>query len=136
MPTPGTGLETADTDGDGVPDLWEMAHGTQPFIADGADDPDGDGVSNLDEYLAGTDPQSADSYLHVEQTGWEGGGFTLQFTARAQHTYSVLYKATLASPSWSKLMNVPAGTERVVSVTDTNAPTEQRFYRLVTPAAP
>ena len=136
VPTPGAEVETADTDGDGVPDLWEMAHGTQPLMADGAEDPDGDGVSNLDEFRAGTNPQSADSYLHVEQTSWEGGNLTLQFTARAQRSYSVLYKPDLSSPAWIKLMDISAGVERIVSVTDTNPPTTQRFYRLVTPSAP
>ena len=136
VPTPGAEVETADTDGDGVPDLWEMAHGTQPLMADGNDDPDGDGVSNLDEFKAGTDPQSASSYLHVEQVSWEGGGLGLQFTARAQRSYSVLYKPELTSPSWIKLQDVPPGAERVVTVTDPGPATTQRFYRLVTPAAP
>jgi hypothetical protein len=135
-PTPGADVETADTDGDGLPDLWELANGTQPLMADGSDDPDGDGVSNLDEYKAGTDPQSGSSYLHVEQVSWEGGGLGLQFTARAQRSYSVLYKPELTSPSWIKLQDVPPGAERVVTVTDPGPATTQRFYRLVTPAAP
>ena len=135
-PTPGAEIETADTDGDGVPDLWEMEHGTQPFIADANEDPDGDGVSNLAEFKAGTDPQSASSYLHVEQVSWEGGGLGLQFTARAQRSYSVLYKPELTSPSWIKLQDVPIGGERVVTVTDPGPAATQRFYRLVTPAEP
>ncbi len=50
-----------DTDGDGLPDLWEWeliasSDGalTNPWEVHGADDFDGDGMSNLDEYLAGT----------------------------------------------------------------------------------
>ena len=135
-PTPGAEVDTADTDGDGVPDLWEVAHGTQPLVADGGEDPDGDGVSNLDEYKAGTDPQSASSYLRVEQVSWEGGGLGLQFTARAQRSYSVLYKPELTSPSWIKLQDVPPGAERVVTVTDPGPTNTQRFYHLITPSAP
>lgn len=50
-------LPSADSDGDGVPDWWELKAGLNP--ADPADaevDSDGDGLSNLPEYLAGTDP--------------------------------------------------------------------------------
>ncbi|MBW2031292.1 MAG: calcium-binding protein, partial [Deltaproteobacteria bacterium] len=44
-----------DTDGDSMPDSWEMDHfGT--LDRDGTGDFDGDGISDLDEYLYGTDP--------------------------------------------------------------------------------
>jgi hypothetical protein len=41
----------ADTDGDGMPDGWERAHGTNPGRADAWRDADRDGLPNLDEYL-------------------------------------------------------------------------------------
>ena len=44
-----------DTDGDGMPDAWEMDHfGT--LERDGTGDFDGDGISDLEEYLHGSDP--------------------------------------------------------------------------------
>jgi len=53
---------TSDSDGDGIPNIWERDNGLNP------DDPkdalldfDGDGVSNLDEYKAGTNPQMKES---------------------------------------------------------------------------
>ncbi|WP_309894520.1 S8 family serine peptidase [Archangium sp.] len=39
-----------DTDGDGMPDSWERANGTDPMRDDASGDTDGDGVSNLDEF--------------------------------------------------------------------------------------
>ncbi|MEI8122194.1 MAG: matrixin family metalloprotease, partial [bacterium] len=54
-----------DSDGDGLPDDWEVAHGLDPRTGDGINgadgDPDGDGLSNFYEYLCGTDPWSVDS---------------------------------------------------------------------------
>ena len=49
-------VEVADTDGDGIPDGIESAHGLDPLNpADAARDLDGDGFSNREEYEDGTD---------------------------------------------------------------------------------
>jgi len=50
----------ADVDGDGMADQWELDHGFDPTIDDGASDPDVDGVSSYQEFLDGTDPTSFD----------------------------------------------------------------------------
>ena len=51
-----------DSDGDGMPDDWETAHGLLPgFAGDASADPDGDSHSNLQEYLGSSDPQDENS---------------------------------------------------------------------------
>jgi hypothetical protein len=46
------GAAAVDSDGDGMPDAWETAHGLDPKTADGAADRNGDGWTNLEDYLA------------------------------------------------------------------------------------
>jgi len=51
-----------DSDNDGMPDVWEDAHGFNKFsAADATLHADGDGLNNRDEYLAGTNPHLADT---------------------------------------------------------------------------
>jgi hypothetical protein len=51
-----------DDDGDGMPSVWELQNGLDPFDSnDGNEDPDGEGLINLDEYRFGTDPFNPDT---------------------------------------------------------------------------
>lgn len=66
----GTNINNVDTDGDGLPDGYEvMTLGTDPLKADsddngttdGQEDADSDALNNLREYQLGTDPNKADT---------------------------------------------------------------------------
>lgn len=50
-----------DTDGDGVPDIYEKANGLNPAVKDADLDLDNDGVKNLDEYKLGTAANNPDT---------------------------------------------------------------------------
>ncbi len=53
---------TKDTDGDGIPDTWEVANGLDMDNAkDAAEDPDGDNLSNLSEFEERLNPKLADT---------------------------------------------------------------------------
>ena len=50
-----------DSDGDGMPDAWELANGLIVGTNDSAGDPDADGLTNLAEYQHATNPHNPDS---------------------------------------------------------------------------
>ena len=63
-PTLATGTPPADSDGDGMPDAFESAHGTDPGSPDANGDVDGDGYTNIEDWFNGL----------VDGSGDTGGG--------------------------------------------------------------
>jgi uncharacterized repeat protein (TIGR02543 family) len=61
-----------DSDGDGLPDSWELANFGN-LDQRGGGDFDGDGISNLDEFLDGTDPKNKNS-LRPRITAYSDSG--------------------------------------------------------------
>ncbi|MHA1347801.1 MAG: thrombospondin type 3 repeat-containing protein, partial [Candidatus Heimdallarchaeaceae archaeon] len=56
----------SDTDGDHMPDGYEVNYGLNPLVDDAEDDADSDGIDNYTEYIDGTSPTSADT----DNDGW------------------------------------------------------------------
>jgi len=138
LPSPQPAGSVNDSDGDGMPDPWEIQHGLNPNLNDANLDPDQDGLTNREEYLAGTDPQDPLSLLRLDWVDWTASQITLRFQAMPGKTYSLLRRTTLDLGAWQTLTNIPIqALPKQITITDPTAgATTQRFYQLLTPAAP
>jgi hypothetical protein len=137
-PTPGE-KNSLDTDGDGMPDAWETAHGFNlNGSADALLDADADGINNLAEYLAGTDPRDNHSYPALASVYAANHTLHIRSRVSANRSYSVLYRGAAPGGPWLKLKNIEAQPDaRLIEVTDDlPAGPAMRFYRLVTPSLP
>jgi hypothetical protein len=138
-PTPGFSAAgtNPDSDGDGLPDVWEAAHGLNSADPSGENgpggDPDGDGVPNLQEYLGGTDPRDPSSLLSLSASRL-GTGAKLTFKAVADHSYSIFYRTDIATGSWVKLTDVPASSSDQLREFIDPLSNATRFYRVITPS--
>jgi len=64
---------STDSDGDGIPDAYEIANGLNPSVNDAASDLDGDGLTNLEEFQRGTAANLADTDEDGLRDGVETG---------------------------------------------------------------
>ena len=123
----------ADSNGNGIPDVWESTYFGSPTGADRDADPDGDGLSNRAEYLAGTDPTNKLSYLRIDPGP---GAATVSVAAVPNRTYTVQFTDDLNSGLWSRLADIVARANHRVETIPDPAWTTNRFYRVVLPRQP
>ena len=111
LPQKASVLVLGDTDGDGMPDIWELTY--QFRYDDPSDanlDSDFDGMTNLQEYRAGTNPRDPSDVLHLNLavgSTLSGGKALLQFNTISNRTYTLQTSDRLGT-SWTSWMDLPA----------------------------
>ena len=107
----------SDTDGDGISDGWESAHGLDPAVNDAALDADADGSTNLAEFRAGTDPQDPGSRFAVKTcTIPANSQATITWDGIAGKIYRLSTSADLATWTVLEGSTVLAGATAVQSI--------------------
>ena len=134
---PASSSPALDTDGDGIPDAWELTYtnSLSPFTA--SSDTDGDGVSDLGEQMADTNPLDPDDYLHITfyATAFGSGNETntLTWTSKPTRSYQLNYRTDLTEGTpWVDATDVFApdpGTETTRLLT-INPQLPERYFRV------
>lgn len=121
-----------DTDGDGIPDGWEIARFGRLDAASGSSDRDGDGTTDRVEWLMDLDPSSGASgwRMALEPVAAPGGGIAVSWPARAGLRFRVERATDLAAADWMEVASVTA-LGASATWTDAAPPTPRAFYRVV-----
>lgn len=119
-----------DSDGDGLPDDWEIAHFGSLAHAPNAD-ADGDGISNLDEWRAGTDPNDPQSgFAFISVAPHPQGGLEVKWASVPEKSY-VLQRSGNPLAGFTEVASGQAATPPVNAYRDATATgVGPFFYRL------
>ncbi len=123
--------DVTDRDADGIPDIWEVAHGLDMYDPnDAALDFDGDGSTNLTEFQSGGDPfDPSDGFM--AEVAWTVDAPVLQFNASIGVTYRIEFRDSLNEGTWQTLSTLgPFDSAHVVSAPILADGKSQRFYRI------
>lgn len=107
-----------DSDLDGMPDFWELAHDLNPNLAsDALSDPDQDGLINRGEYIAGRDPQFAEGPLRLFVGSRLTDGVVMRFAGQSGHHYRIERATALSPADWQTVATGLVGQGTMISYT-------------------
>jgi len=123
--------QTADWNGDGIPDGWVLRYGLSPTADNVAtNNPDGDSFTTFEEWVADTDPTNALSCFRIESVAF-GPPVAVNFLSSSNRSYSLLASSSVNGGFWTNVSGQAEvrGSGGMVALRDTNA-LPRRFYRL------
>lgn len=128
----GVTIDPNDTNLDGLPDAWEIAHFGSISKYTWSDDPDHDGFNNLQEYQADTDPLDSNSYLRMTGASLAGPGRLIRWQGGVQATQYLERSGTLygSNTIWADIFTSSPPTAITSTYTDLFSPSNTIFYRI------
>ena len=127
----GTGaIIDPDSDGDGIPDSYEVQEQLKPLVDDADDDDDDDGMSNKNEFDAGTragDPNSIFKVTGLTRPAAGGVLYTVTFNSVPDRTYQLHVAESLEDPF--QPVHTVTATDPVTSV-DLTLPQFRAFVKV------
>lgn len=122
-----------DTDGDGLPDAWEIAEsGVLTTLAAGGD-ADRDGVADRDEYLGGTAPLNRADFLGPVSlaVASPSGLATLRWPTKAGYLYQIDRRDSLSpETAWQPAGGRISGTGAIAARQLSGTSAAQSYYRV------
>jgi subtilisin family serine protease len=120
-----------DTDGNGLPDWWELEYFGHLTGTDPNADPDHDGMSNLAEWIAGTNPTNPASCLRASVVSANSNGAVVNWSSVAGKTYWLERSTNLQSGFNSTVAtNITATAPTNIQTDAAILPGNVRFYRV------
>jgi hypothetical protein len=117
-----------DSDGDGIPDAWELNKFGNLTTATASSDFDGDGSTDAQEYLADTDPRDINDNLRITAYTRAGTYDNLWWTSKPTRYYAVQGEPVVAPGSnWVDYVVMPTPGANNVGFDRTST---QEFYRI------
>lgn len=127
-----TDIGNPDTDGDNIPDGWEVAGDLNPLLDDASLDNDVDGFSNFAEWIAGTSPSDAGDRFAITNVVPVGGmgGVCLSWAGKAGRWYSVYSMSNLSDSIWVTNLARRASASDADMIYTSGVGKASSFYRL------
>jgi len=117
-----------DTDGDELPNQWELDYFASAEGASASLDSDLDGYSNLEEYWLGSDPTNSASHLNFVVAASGSGTALISSSTAPGRIYIIEYTDSLHPVAWN-LLGGFAGTGAVEQYEDSGF-VPNRYYRM------
>ncbi|MGC4017337.1 MAG: DNRLRE domain-containing protein [Luteolibacter sp.] len=118
----------------GGQETWRQQYfGSPDATGDAADsaDPDGDGIPNREEYALGTNPLVRNETPRARNLRKDGQAFAASLDGRSGRTYIFERSADLSTASWQEVSRTgPLTDDGTVELTDSQSPATRSFYRI------